>query len=117
MKPRNLISVFQGDAAIESIGLDINKQFAALKKHEIRNMQSFCSIMADNECLISHFDGFFVSYTIAQIGKELDLLRFGEEFLLNIEIKSELKVAQKETKNSKTNERKSLLFKILRKIH
>lgn len=52
MKPRNLISVFQGDAAIESIGLDINKQFAALKKHEIRNMQSFCSIMADNECLI-----------------------------------------------------------------
>ena len=39
MKPRNLISVFQGDAAIESIGLDINKQFAALKKHEIRNMQ------------------------------------------------------------------------------
>ena len=27
MKPRNLISVFQGDAAIESIGLDINKQF------------------------------------------------------------------------------------------
>lgn len=98
MKPRNLISVFQGDAAIESIGLDINKQFAALKKHEIRNMQSFCSIMADNECLISHFDGFFVSYTIAQIGKELDLLRFGEEFLLNIEIKSELKVAQKEQK-------------------
>lgn len=72
--------------------------------------------MADNECLISHFDGFFVSYTIAQIGKELDLLRFGEEFLLNIEIKSELKVAQK-SKNSKTNERKSLLFKILRKIH
>lgn len=39
MKPRNLISVFQGDAAIESIGLDINKQFAALKnmKSEICN--------------------------------------------------------------------------------
>ena len=37
MKPRNLISVFQGDAAIESIGLDINKQFAALNNHELRN--------------------------------------------------------------------------------
>lgn len=98
MKPRNLISVFQGDAVVESSGLDVDKRFIALKKHEIRNMRSFCAIMASEGCTIGHFDGFFVSYTIAQIGKEIDLLRFGNEYILNIEVKSELKIAQKEQK-------------------
>lgn len=98
MKPRNLISVFQGDAAVESSGLDVDKRFVALKKHEIRNMRSFCAIMTTEGCTIGSFDGFFVSYTIAQIGKEIDLLRFGNEYILNIEIKSELKIAQKELK-------------------
>lgn len=98
MKPRNLISVFKGDAAIEASGLDVDKRFVALKKHEIRNMHSFCSIMAKNGCSIRDLDGFFVSYEIAQIGKELDLLRFGKEYILNVEIKSELKIAKKEQK-------------------
>lgn len=98
MKPRNLISVFQGDAVVEATGMDVDKRFIALKKHEIRNMKSFCAIMASAGCTIGHFDGFFVSYTIAQIGKEIDLLRFGNEYILNIEIKSELKIAQKELK-------------------
>lgn len=64
MKPRNLISVFQGDSAVESTGLDVDKRFVSLKKHEIRNMRSFCSLMANESCTIGHFDGFFVSYTI-----------------------------------------------------
>lgn len=98
MKPRNLISVFQGDAVVATTGMDVDKRFIALKKHEIRNMKSFCAIMASAGCTIGHFDGFFVSYTIAQIGKEIDLLRFGNEYILNIEIKSELKIAQKELK-------------------
>lgn len=96
MRPRNLISVLDGDAVVEASGLDVDKRFTALKKHEIRNMHSFCSIMASQNCTIGHLDGFFVSYTIAQIDKEMDLLRFGYEYILNIEIKSELKKAQKE---------------------
>lgn len=98
MKPTNLISVLQGNAAIESSGLDVDKHFKSLKKHEIRNMCSFCNIMISYGCSIGHFDGFFVSYSIPQIGKELDLLRFGSDYILNIEIKSELKIAQKEQK-------------------
>ena len=98
MKPRNLISVFQGDAVVETTGINIDKRFIALKKHEIRNVRSFCAIMASEGCGIGHFDGFFVSYTIAQIGKEIDLLRFGSEYILNIEVKSELKIANKELK-------------------
>ena len=98
MKPRNLISVIQGEAALEECGCFVDKRFNVLKKHEIRNLTSFCSILQKDGCDISHFDGFFVSYSIAQIGKEFDLLRFGKDYILNIEIKSELKSAQKEAK-------------------
>ena len=98
MKPRNIVSVFQGDAAVEKAGMDPDKSFISLKKHEIRNMRSFYEIMSSFGCRLNDFDGFFVSYSIAQIGKEFDLLRFGTEYVLNIEIKSELKVAQKEQK-------------------
>lgn len=98
MRPRNIIAVFQGDAAAEAVGADVDKRFKVLKKHEIRNLSSFCTIMKQNGCGMAHFDGFFVSYSIAQIGKEFDLLRFGNNYILNIEIKSELKIAQKEKK-------------------
>lgn len=98
MKPRNIIAVFQGDAAAEAVGADIDKHFKVLKRHEIRNLGNFCTIMKQNLCGMAHFDGFFVSYSIAQIGKEFDLLRFGNDYILNIEIKSELKIAQKEKK-------------------
>ncbi len=115
MKPRNLISVFQGDAVVEATCMDVDKRFIALKKHEIRNMKSFCAIMASAGCTIGHFDGFFVSYTIAQIGKEIDLLRFGNEYILNIEIKSELKIAQKELKILKQMKENHYYLKFLGK--
>ena len=107
MRPRNIIAVFQGDAAAEAVGAEVDKRFKVLKKHEIRNLGSFCAIMQQKGCSMAHFDGFFVSYSIAQIGKEFDLLRFGKDFILNIEIKSELKIAQKEKK----------IFKQMRENH
>ena len=98
MKPRNIIAVIQGDAAVEATGADVDKRFKVLKSHEIRNLRSFCDIMRQNRCGLAHFDGFYVSYSILQIGKEFDLLRFGDDYVLNIEIKSELKIAQKDQK-------------------
>lgn len=95
MKPRNLVSVYQGEAALESIAQPEQKDFRVLKSHEIRTLRSFCDIMCSYGCSLSVFDGYYVSYAIAQIGKEFDLLRFGNDLVLNIEIKSELKVANK----------------------
>lgn len=95
MKPRNLVSVYEGAAAIEELEINVDKRFKPLKSHEIRNLGCFIDIMMNNGCDISQLDGFFVSYTIAQIGKEFDLLRFGTDYILNIELKSELKVANK----------------------
>lgn len=98
MKPKNLISVYQGAAALDSIELPVDKKFKALKKHEIRNLNSFCDIMQGLGCTFCDFDGYYVGYSIGQIGKEFDLLRFGDELVINIELKSELKVANKEEK-------------------
>ena len=83
---------------LERDNLDVENKFKTLKKHEIRNMKSFCAIMSENGVSIRGFDGFFVSYSIPQIGKEFDLLRFGRNYILNIELKSELRVAQKDQK-------------------
>lgn len=98
MKPQNLISVYQGAAALEKASTNVEKKFKVLKSHEIRNLNSFCNILQTCGCNISDFDGFFVGYTIGQIGKEFDLLTFGSDLTINIEIKSELKVAKKEEK-------------------
>ena len=98
MKTRNIISVLHGEEVIEAAGLMVDKKQRSLKKSEIRTMRSFYEIMTNEGCLIKHFDGFFVSYSIAQIGKELDLLRFGADYILNIEIKSEIKEANKQAK-------------------
>ena len=98
MKTRNIISVLHGEEVIESSGLMVDKKQRSLKKSEIRTMRSFYEIMTAEGCWIKHFDGFFVSYSIAQIGKELDLLRFGVDYILNIEIKSEIKEANKQAK-------------------
>ena len=98
MKPKNLISVYQGALALDTLGLEVGKEYKILKKHEIRNLRLFCDIVAAAGCDISDFDGYFVGYSINQIGKEFDLLRFGDDKLLNIEIKSELKVANKLSK-------------------
>ena len=115
MKPKNLISVFQGEEALEASGLNVDRRFISLKKHEIQNVGTFCQIMAYNGCRINDFDGFFVGYTIAQLGKEFDLLRFGKETIINIEIKSELKTDQKEAKILKQLKENHYYLRFLRK--
>ena len=55
-------------------------------------------LLSENKCEFTYLDGFFSAYSIAQIGKEFDLLRFGNNFNLNIEIKSELKKSLEENK-------------------
>lgn len=101
MKTQNLLSICSGMSALENAegaGICIDKKFKMLKSHEIRNLTAFCDAMRNANWDISNFDGFFVGYSIGQIGKEFDLLRFGKRLIINIELKSELKVAKKEDK-------------------
>lgn len=98
MKPRNLISAYQGEESIDKIDTEEYNKLMTLKHHEICNLHSFCDVMIQEGCSIGDFDGFFIGYSIPQIGKEFDLLRFGKDFLINIEIKSEITIARKEQK-------------------
>ncbi len=98
MKPQNILSVLHGAAALETLGADVEKRHKVLKPHEIRTMAQFCEYMQKSGCGMRDLDGFYVGYTIQQINKEFDLLRFGPDSILNIEIKSELKISNKEVK-------------------
>ena len=113
MKQHNLISVYQAESAL--LNVEGAKSYQLLKKHEIRNLRSFCGKMKEFGCPISSFDGFYVSYTIKQIGKEFDFLRFGTETILNIEIKSELKQANKMQKLLIQMQRNYYYLKLLNK--
>lgn len=113
MKTENLLCTFQGAAAIDQPTVD--KQLKKLKSHEIRTLHSFCVIMHNNGFTYEDFDGYFVSYSIKQIGKEFDLLRFGKDVIINIEIKSEIKKADKLEKIRKQMEINNYYLKFLGK--
>lgn len=89
MKPTNLISAYQGMQAILASDAP-NHLKKPIKKREVRSLEQLCNLLISNKATFQDFDGFFVNYTIRQISKEFDLLRFGEDAIIDIELKSEL---------------------------
>lgn len=59
-----------------------------IKATEIEDLGSLAQAMIDIGCGIGAFDRFYVGYKIPQIGKEFDLLRFGSDCIVNIELKN-----------------------------
>ena len=59
-----------------------------IKNEEVGDIKSLVDILRDQTSNNSIFNGFYVGYKIPQIGKEFDLLRFGKEDVINIELKS-----------------------------
>lgn len=51
---------------------------------ELRNVFE----VEDDVNLVGLFDGYYLGYCIPQINKEFDLLRFGSEYIVNIELKT-----------------------------
>ena len=74
METRNLLSVHQGSVALETVGA--GKEYKILKENEIKTLQLFCDEMKKYGCDTKDLDGYFVGYTIDQMGKEFDLLSF-----------------------------------------
>ncbi|ALX49807.1 hypothetical protein AOX59_15265 [Lentibacillus amyloliquefaciens] len=60
-----------------------------LRKDEIEQISMFIDNLEIED---KYFGYFYLGYKIPQIDKEFDLLRFGENYILNVEIKSILKV-------------------------
>lgn len=59
-----------------------------IKGEEIEDLRNLANALRNIGCSIEALDGFYVGYKVPQIGKEFDLLRFGRECILNIELKN-----------------------------
>jgi len=59
-----------------------------VKDAEINDLKSLITILNDRKGIKSIFSQFYVGYKIPQISKEFDLLRFGENSIINIELKN-----------------------------
>lgn len=59
-----------------------------IKSREIETIQKCISLLSDFVRL-ENWDGFYYSFSIPQISKEFDLLKLGDDKVLNLELKSE----------------------------
>jgi len=91
LKRVNLISLFQ---SIKNLSEEnkieyLNYLGVTVKSVEVFGLEKLISAMKKAEANLASFNDFYFGYTIPQIGKEFDLLRFGREGIINIELKSE----------------------------
>ena len=95
MKPTNLISAFQGLKAFNECKDSEQKVVAPYKisDNEATVLGSFCDLLNKYDCPFAVFDGYYIGYSIKQISKEFDLLRFSEDLVINIELKQELNLS------------------------
>ncbi|WP_032569975.1 DNA/RNA helicase domain-containing protein, partial [Bacteroides fragilis] len=69
---------------------------------ELNGMESFVDELLKANNNISIVNRYYLGYSIPQIGKEFDLLRFGHNYIINIEIKTESsieKILKQQQKN------------------
>ncbi|RCX24612.1 uncharacterized protein DUF2075 [Bacillus sp. AG236] len=97
----NLISLINAKNNLEPV---VYNNYIKLKGVNIRDYEVDCigamiknfeEITRGNYNLVEHLDKFSVGYEIKQIGKEFDLLRLGENYNINIELKSEFTSIEK----------------------
>lgn len=98
MKPGNLLSIYQGGQALITLGHAADRRYKVLKNHELTTLRALCAQLKAANCGMAELDGFFAGYAIERISKEFDLLRFGHNCIVNIELKAPLRRADKETK-------------------
>ena len=116
MKKINLLSLVQAYSSLEE---DIFNSFLSLydievKNEEVDDLTSLVDILYTKSNSVKIFDQFYVGYKIPQIGKEFDLLRLGEDFVINIELK---KISTEEKVQKQLNRNQYYLSYLGKKIH
>ncbi|MGR5997848.1 hypothetical protein ACT7DF_23360 [Bacillus cereus] len=89
MKPINLLSLINAKETLEKTVFDsyTNNFNVQIKDAELVDLKSLAIELLSVFKSVSITEGFYIGYTINQIGKEFDLLRFGENTIINIELK------------------------------
>lgn len=75
---------------------------SGIKNYELNGIESFVDELLKANNNISIVNRYYLGYSIPQIGKEFDLLRFGHNYISNIEIKTESsieKILKQQQKN------------------
>ena len=75
---------------------------SGIKNYELNGIESFVDELLKANNNISIVNRYYLGYSIPQIGKEFDLLRFGHNYIINIEIKTESsieKILKQQQKN------------------
>ncbi len=90
MKHINILSLVQAFDTLEKENYDkfLLYHGIEIKDDGVKDIKSLINIFDKKFSARNIFNQFYVSYKIPQIGKEFDLLRFGEDYLVNIEIKN-----------------------------
>ncbi|MCL2399290.1 MAG: ATP-binding protein [Defluviitaleaceae bacterium] len=99
MKPINIISAYQTVQAFE----DTTNIRNNLKSQEARGLCELIKILKEKDMDFSGYNGYYISYSINQISKQFDLLRFSDDSVINIELKSTLdfdKIAKQMNENN-----------------
>ncbi|MCZ4410102.1 DUF2075 domain-containing protein [Cryomorphaceae bacterium 1068] len=89
MKEVNIISISH---AYRHIELNLLKEYldffdVTIKTDELQDFYKFSAFLNENAKFFYEYNNFFLGYKIPQISKEFDLLRFGENYIINVEIK------------------------------
>lgn len=89
MKKINILSLVQAYATLgeESYKNFLDHYGISIKDKEVDDLKSLLNVLYKETEDRSIFSQFYVGYKIPQIGKEFDLLRFGKECVINIELK------------------------------
>ena len=90
-KAINLLSFVQAQRSLEQGAFE---RYAArhgieVRPNEIDDLRSLTEQLRGDAPEDRLFDRYYIGYTIPQIGKEFDLLRFGANYHLNIELKAD----------------------------
>ena len=89
MKESNLVSILQAYSNLPESDFEeyLDYYSIKIKKDELNDLRILFIELKTLTKSIGLFDKYFVGYSIPQIGKEFDLLRFGEKSIINIELK------------------------------
>lgn len=90
MKPVHIRSLLQAKASLNAEIFDSYLSYSGtdIKMAELKDLDKFTQTITAAGANAKDLDAFYIGYKIPQIGKEFDLLRFGQDSIVNVELKS-----------------------------
>ena len=108
MKSVNLLSIIQAYKSLDEAqfsmmmcyyGIDSKK---GIRDYELNCIEALVDELVNDIDNISVVDNYYIGFSIPQIGKEFDLLRFGKDNIINVELKTDStieKIHQQQVRN------------------